>query len=403
MSSASPLLSIIVPTRNRTEYVKSAIKSVLRIQAREIELVVSDNSDSSELRHWVEESLVDSRLVYRRSSGPASMSENYERAVSLASGEYLCLIGDDDGVNPEVVDATRWAKESGLDALVPSSVTNYVWPDLHMKSKGALQAGELQIRQFKGALAYPDPDTELERCARDAGQNFHRLPKAYYGIVRRSCLDEVKRRAGKYFPGVSPDMAAAISIASCAAKVCFVDYPLFVPGSSANSNAGLSGLNRHLGWLREQPHLEPDCEETWSRIVPKFYSVQTIWGEATVNALRAMGRADMLKRFNVPYLYSLCIVYHPKYIFAARYNYRAALRDAGHDLFWGLLRLAYCLAYLLIRRSGSLARRGFPRPLPTPMFRVHGVRNIEEAVVLTTEFLAREGWSFQRVVREPEA
>ena len=303
MNTDIPLLSVVIPTRNRVDYVKSAIQSVLRISSPQLQLAVEDNGDSNELEVWLRDNISDRRLVYRYSNSPVTMCENYDRATSLASGEYICLIGDDDGVNPEIVEATRWAKEQDFDALVPSSLINYVWPDLQMTSRGTLEAGELSIRPFTGEITFPDPDAEMLKCVRDAGQNFHKLPKAYYGIVKKQCMDLVKERTGSYFPGISPDMSAAISIATVVKRICHVDYPLFVPGSSAKSNAGLSGLNKHIGLLRDQPHLPTNCERDWSEIVPVFYSVQTIWAEANVNALSAMGRLDILNKFNIPLLY----------------------------------------------------------------------------------------------------
>jgi len=125
----TPLLSVIIPTRNRVNYAKSAIQAILRISSDDLQLVVEDNSDTTELADWVNNRFDDERLIYHYSDIPISMSENYERAMTLASGEYICFIGDDDGVNPEIIEAVMWAKNFKLDALVVPGVINYVWPD----------------------------------------------------------------------------------------------------------------------------------------------------------------------------------------------------------------------------------------------------------------------------------
>jgi glycosyltransferase involved in cell wall biosynthesis len=133
----------VIPTRNRVQYVRFAIQSVLSIPSPDLQLVVEDNSDSDQLEMWAKGILDDARLVYHHSSVPVSMVENYDRAVLRATGEYISLIGDDDGVDPEIVDALRWAKDQQIDALAPTTPAHYIWPDLHLRSAAAIKAGGL--------------------------------------------------------------------------------------------------------------------------------------------------------------------------------------------------------------------------------------------------------------------
>jgi len=53
MSIQPPLLSIIIPTRNRISFCISVIDSILNITDIRLELVVQDNSDSHELEQHV--------------------------------------------------------------------------------------------------------------------------------------------------------------------------------------------------------------------------------------------------------------------------------------------------------------------------------------------------------------
>lgn len=108
---SSPLLSIIVPTRNRAQYAVPMIRSILAMEGDEFELVISDNSDDDCLESWVAKQKFDSRFRFERVTDPLSMTENHNRAFSRASGDYICLIGDDDTVLPSVLEASRWAKK----------------------------------------------------------------------------------------------------------------------------------------------------------------------------------------------------------------------------------------------------------------------------------------------------
>ncbi|MNT58405.1 Spore coat polysaccharide biosynthesis protein SpsA [compost metagenome] len=57
-----PLLSIIIPTRNRKEYAASAIRSILSIPSEDFELIVQDNSDNDELLALLASQAHDTRL-----------------------------------------------------------------------------------------------------------------------------------------------------------------------------------------------------------------------------------------------------------------------------------------------------------------------------------------------------
>ena len=124
-----PLISVVIPTRNRFEYVKSAIISILDINDRRIELVIQDNSDSEELKLWINDNINDVRLKYNYFDLPLSFIGNFSEGVGVSTGEYICIIGDDDGINPEIIDAVAWLKQENIDCLSVKNIVNYVWPD----------------------------------------------------------------------------------------------------------------------------------------------------------------------------------------------------------------------------------------------------------------------------------
>lgn len=390
----APLLSIVIPTRNRLGYLQFALRSGLSIPSSALELVVEDNSDSNDVDSWIAANVSDDRLSYRHSGQPVDMTQNYERAMARARGEYVCLIGDDDGVNPEIADAALWAQAQQIDALIPKNSAHFVWPDLQLRP-GAIRPGELRIRPFNGRITWVDPEAELHKCVRDAGQNFYGLPKSYYGIVRRACLLQVKDTTGAFFPGVSPDMAAAVATANFVKKTCEIDYPLFLPGSSFKSNAGISGLNKHIGRLQDQPHLPADCLKTWSKIVPAFYSVQTIWAESVVSALTATGRHDVLHEFNVPRLYADCLFFHRNYASYMIKSFYPALHYARQSAIPGTVQLADRYLYMWGLRVRSLLRRLMTKPAAAYVtYNESGLANIDEAVRALSNFLRKSGRKF---------
>ncbi len=394
--TTSPLLSIVVPTRDRPDYAYAAIRSLVKTVGDDLEIVVEDNSQDSALETRLG-GIVDSRLSYRRNTAHRSMSENFDAAVARARGEYISVIGDDDGVNPEILDAARWARSHDVDALSSSTPAHYIWPDLDMPWAGAMRASELRVHRFSGTLQRVEPSVELQNCLERAGQRFERLPRPYYGVIRRRCYDEVRQRAGTCFPGVSPDLAGAVALAGVVRESWFVDYPLFLPGSSARSNAGISGMKRHVGELRDQSHLPAGCEERWSTIVPAFYSVQTVWAESVVGALRASGQGDRLTSFNVPFLYAWLLVFYPSFRPRVLRQFRPALAAVGTGVVQGCVRCAWHIGLVSMLRAKSLFRRLFGlRPAP-PLYRTEGAESIVRAVDDFREYLDRSGHRFAAV------
>lgn len=384
-----PLLSVIVPTKNRLDYVKSAIQSVLELCSKEVEVVIHDNSDSNELGEWIRNDIKSSRVVYGYDKKPLSMCENYDRAVDLSTGEYVCMIGDDDSVLPQITEVVRWAKFNKIDAIVTPSLINYIWPDLKLKGLKSMAAGHLVLRKFTCTISKVDPMKELNSILTDAAQKFHKMPKLYYGIIERSTVDSIKRLCGRYFPEPSPDMTSSVAASILSKNVFFIDYPLFVPGSSQKSNAGLSGQKRHVGRLSDQPHLKSNAESTWSEVVPKFYSVQTIWAEAAIEALKATGRNDLIVQFNKPQLYALCFVFHFKLMLK---NLQCVIKQPD---FIGVRKINFInkilgwYIYWWSVRGKSLIVRLLSIPDKSIEISFDGVQDINEAVAIINGYLCK--------------
>jgi glycosyltransferase involved in cell wall biosynthesis len=89
--------SILLPTRNRLEYLKLAVESVLRQDFDDWQLVISDNHSEQDIDGYVG-SLGDPRIVYRRTERLVPVTENWNRALALSEGEHVIMLGDDDAL-----------------------------------------------------------------------------------------------------------------------------------------------------------------------------------------------------------------------------------------------------------------------------------------------------------------
>ena len=394
-----PLLSIVIASRNRVPYAISAIQSILEIPDPRLELVVQDNSDSRELESWVHENVKDVRFRYQYTPPPFSSIANFNAAVALASGEYVCLIGDDDGVNPEIMEAAAWAKTNNVDSLAVKPITNYLWPDPGAQSTlgGRAVDGCLAISGYRAMFAYADTETEMRKLLRNGGLYYldFQLPKIYHGLVHRRCLEAVHQRTGAYFGGLSPDVFSSLSIGCVAERVVVTDYPLTIAGACRESSSVIEGGRRHSKKLEDAPHFRDRGEYHWCELVPRVYTVETIWVDSGVAGLRAMGRADLVRQLNLPKLAAYCIGAD-----------RGVMRPVWNGLLRGLrltgrARGAGVIAFagsLVTGPGGRFARRVWNRLLMSvgirKSYRIVGLMNMVDTSHALVRCLRENGQSF---------
>lgn len=90
-----PLVSVVVPTHNRPEFLRKTLESILAQTYRHMEIFVISNGVNSKNQEVVE-SLNDSRLVYKDQKNSGGPSSPRNHGISLARGKYVAFCDDDD-------------------------------------------------------------------------------------------------------------------------------------------------------------------------------------------------------------------------------------------------------------------------------------------------------------------
>lgn len=91
----SKLVSVIIPTYNRAEFLREAITSVLAQTYSNFELLILDNCSADHTPEVVA-SFTDPRIKYLRHQCNIGPTANWSYGVYWAKGEYLSILGDDD-------------------------------------------------------------------------------------------------------------------------------------------------------------------------------------------------------------------------------------------------------------------------------------------------------------------
>ena len=307
-----PLLSILIPTKNREEYTLQVVNHILNIKDNRFQLVIQDNSNTPKLENLLAIYLEDTRLKYSYHKGILSFVDNFSLGISECNGEYVTIIGDDDSINPQLIDIAGYALKKEIEAVLPSLSLVYYWPKSSVSTD---DNGILNISDFSCRVKYCNPKKEIIKLLRNGCQNYlsYELAKAYHGMVKRSILLEIENRAGKFIGGLSPDIYLSISISLIVKRLLVIDYPLTISGICHKSGSADSASGKHVGNLGQAPHLNGHINYEWSDKIPSFYSVETIWGDSALAALKELNVTGLLKYFSVDAISAGCMKLYPEY------------------------------------------------------------------------------------------
>ena len=370
-------ISFVVPTRNRMHTALPCIRSLLAIEG-DFQVVVRDCSDTPVLRDAID-ALCDARITYQYAS-PTSMTDNWNGAFELCSGDIVCYIGDDDGIIPSakrVVDAL--AARGDLEIAVSSATVVYSWPDY----PGAGEAGILGYPHPKDTINVHTVEgrSAIERSIRlDAGAPS--LPRIYHGFVSRTVMERVKKKTGAYFSTVNPDWFSYYMLAGVTDSYHVVDCPLTIVGRSGDSNTG-----RNIKSKSDYTHINEYGLQApeWDVLIPPAYTLESSLGHGIVKALRALEDPTLLELYRehyMPQMYARCILRNPRnagriveHLFRRAYQGHPALARAraSADISWQM-------AKIVGGRICEHLRRKEPGQLDATMIRVGGVVDIGAAI-----------------------
>jgi glycosyltransferase involved in cell wall biosynthesis len=300
------LLSIIIPTKNRQYTALFAIKSALSIKNDDWEVIVQDCSDTNILEEQIKNSFGnDDRINYSHTDSKPSMTENWNLALLKATGEYVCGIGDDDAVVPEIYEIAKWAKENNMDALVHSSQYMYSWPGC----SNQVYNGTFQItKNFLGTTCVKHDFKERvnQLCRFTQPMAFARLPSIYHGLISKKLLSTVFNATGKMLDSTALDIYSVVTLGKYIDSYVLVDFPFSIRGSSPKSNSERyqnQKSHEHLDEFRalKMPDLLPAAVGLYATVSASF-----------IVACKNTNQEDLIQLIDLPNLYAQIALEDPK-------------------------------------------------------------------------------------------
>lgn len=274
-----PLLSIVIPTRNREFYCIKAIKNILEYRYDRLELVVQDNSDSDIIEHYAT-TVQDKRLIYNRVTERINSVINMDAALSLATGKYVIMIGDDDTILPCIFDVVSWMDKNDVCAFSPKRQQSFVWNEDGL--------GIYVTYPSKNKLKVYDAKSQLQLLLKNGIIDYqsYYLPRVYHGIVKRDLLQSLYNLTSHYIGGLSPDIYLSVALSLITENYIVAEFPISIQGICSKSTAFAGKKGTHRGKLEDAPHLYKRGEYIWDSRIPAVYSIETIWAETALKSIQ---------------------------------------------------------------------------------------------------------------------
>jgi glycosyltransferase involved in cell wall biosynthesis len=111
------LVSICIPTYNRAEYLRRAVKSCLSQTYSDFEVIITDNSTNDESAKMAAK-WTDPRVRYFKNEGNIGPYASVLRALAFAKGKYIKFLMDDDLLKPRCLELMVQAMEDNPSVAV---------------------------------------------------------------------------------------------------------------------------------------------------------------------------------------------------------------------------------------------------------------------------------------------
>lgn len=241
-----PKLSICVPSRNRQVYFQQTILDLIENTRSDVEFVFADNSDDPAIMNdFMAKFAGDSRIKFIPSEDRIySMVDNWERAISATTGDWVTVIGDDDYVAPDL--ATVLLK---LELIIPDAEAfdwlspHFTWPAGH---KPEVTNSHVQLHpefydipkswlilrgyQWVGATHAPTHGFSI-----------------YHAALSRRLVERIRARfSGRYFQHPTVDLDSSLKAILLGNRFIFWQRPLSILGACPLSTSAIAFKPRKI-------------------------------------------------------------------------------------------------------------------------------------------------------------
>ena len=226
--------SILIPTRNRPELLRLAVESVRLQDYADWELIVSDNASGADIAHQMQV-FGDSRIRTRRHDRLIPVTDNWNAALEMATGDYFVMLGDDDALIPGCLGRLNEVIKSWNPEAIYAQANQYAYPGVipgHAEAFVQTGYNAFLIGALEPFLLDPDMAVDMVRAAMEFrilyGFNMQHF------VVSRRLVERLKPK-GSFFQSPYPDYYAANAVLLTARPLLATPDPVALIGISPKS------------------------------------------------------------------------------------------------------------------------------------------------------------------------
>jgi glycosyltransferase involved in cell wall biosynthesis len=249
---SQPSFSILLPSRNRLDLLRHAIDSILAQNEGNLEIIVSDNASSENYPEYLR-TITSVPVRYIRGDTPISVTDNWNRALKAATGDYIVMLGDDDALTPGFIQRiSHIINAHARPDVVYCMAYHYAYPDVLPDQADGYFYTVNNSTLFDEARAPYQLDQEKARHLAQQALRFRHLVSfnAQHFVWRR----EFMQRDGPtqaFFQSPYPDFFACFLTFLTAEKIVVTPTPEVIIGISRRSFGFFHANNKEEEGFRE--------------------------------------------------------------------------------------------------------------------------------------------------------
>jgi glycosyltransferase involved in cell wall biosynthesis len=231
-TESKPLFTVIIPTKDRAEYLHHTLRTCSDQDYENLEIIVSDDGSSDNTEAVVlEAARKDARIKYI-TPGSVGMRDNFEFALDHVKPGYVIALGGDDGILPYGISQMwRVLEETGMELLT--------WRQLHFAYPAARSGKGLLGLYRAGKSKILRSSEYLARQVKDLHYNNDFESPMFYvkGVVATKLVERVRSRTtdGRFYVCPTPDGFSGVVLAGEVEQYAFSGIPLTISGVSPTS------------------------------------------------------------------------------------------------------------------------------------------------------------------------
>lgn len=235
-----PLFSIIIPQKNRAEYLYHTVRTCMMQDYPNLEILVSDDCSDDDSVEVVRGLMsIDSRIRLFVHEHHLGMRDNFEYVLNQVRPGFVMALGGDDGLTPGAI----WRMYSILKSTNTQLLT---WtPHLFYYPEEENGRSILCVKRYKKyEVKILKAEDYLNKIANTFNYATFDCPMFYIkGVVSTELVDRVKSRTTdhSFYTCPTPDGFSGVVLAGEANEYAFTNEPLSITGSSPKSQ----GKNYH--------------------------------------------------------------------------------------------------------------------------------------------------------------